>query len=158
MSVGEYGSAVGGFLRVVPVVDLVVGLAIVWFTDRMWAESRLSPEEASADERALGATAILGQLNGTITAATILGAAIGTIGALGLSEVKEAGKDHLRLAFLWSLLSLSVAVWALGTVPSMVPKHNVAKSRTTALLAISALYLFLASGVRFGLMLWGLLG
>ena len=140
------------FLRAVPIVDVGLGVFVFVRTRCMWKDAGTS-EENSPQERQLGLSAIQGELTAIVTAGTILLIGSGAITTLG-TKLNEAARLHLLWAAVWTLMSLGVALWALATLPSQVSKHNLVKSKTTALLSVVALYLFFVAAVRMGFAFW----
>src|SRR5439155_9863517 len=128
----------------------------LWISHHFWSSAQPSVREGR-DERQLSATVILGQITGTITAATVVLAGIGVVATLGATQLPPPARTHLLWAALWILLSLIVAVWALGLLPSRVPNENLARSRETAMVVLTSLYLFVVSACRLGLALWHVL-
>ena len=71
------------FLRKTPTLDFLL-LFITWYIMyRSWRAAKYDPKEENADTRQAGASAITNQVNGTLTAASIILAAVGAVLVVG---------------------------------------------------------------------------
>ena len=145
------------WLRQWPVIDLLCWLCFMLLTASAWIENNPSSVEKDPQERSLGASTVLNQLIGTITASAIILGAIGAISAIGADKLSPAARVHFLMAGGATLFSLFSAVWALGSAPALVRSHNLAASRVVALKTAASLFFFLIAAVRLGFGLWHVL-
>jgi hypothetical protein len=103
----------------------------------------------SPDEKALGATVILAQLNAVITGASIILAAIGAFVALKEGSIGPPSDSHLLYATIWAVAALFFALWCSGMLPTLTIKVNFVRSPEVAIFCAMGLYFTLASGARF---------
>jgi hypothetical protein len=147
------------WLRVAPLVDLAAWGFVVGNTFRMWSQPSVVDGgiERDPQQRSIGAQAISGQLAGTITANTVVLAAVGALAAVGLQNLPRATAWHFLWAVAAALLGLSSAVWAFGTIPPRVRTRDVSRVRAVAVLTVASLAFFVIASVRLAIALWHLL-
>ena len=134
---------------ITPVIELVAAVSALVLYLVIWR--RDPSKEEPLGERELGANVIIGQLTGVITAGAVIFGLLGAFTVLALDKpiTSDAIKTHLYYAILWSSLSLVVAVYNLGVVPSYVTKYNVVRKKSISIVAMLSLTFFLFSVVRF---------
>lgn len=132
-----------------PIVD--GGLAVVWFliSASVWRSYQPPDTVDKVDERALGATVIMGQLNATITGASIILAGLGAFVALNSGKFSLSASCHLYYAALWTVLALFAGLWTMSLLPQLAPSTNFVRSPKIAILCSMGLFFCLAAGVRF---------
>ncbi|WP_442579599.1 hypothetical protein ACSBOB_29600 [Mesorhizobium sp. ASY16-5R] len=131
-----------------PIVETAV--AFVWLGS-VWYAWRGVPTPTvpdAAEERNLGATVILAQLNGVITGCSIIIAGVGAFIALNTSGLGAAA-PHVEWASIWAVLALGAALYALATLPTRTPTINFVRSKEVAILSATALLFALYAGARF---------
>jgi hypothetical protein len=144
------------FLSHWPLIDVPLGLWWIWSTAKTWKDSTKPPKSKekgfdinSAEERGLGATVILGQLNAVITGVSIILAGIGAFIALGKTEIQDPANYHLLFATCWAVIAMAAALYTHGTLPHRTPDSNFVNVKSVAILCSAALFFSLAAGVRF---------
>jgi hypothetical protein len=135
-------------LSALPIVDLVFAVVYFWSVHQAWSEYTPSTKEIPVDERALGATVIMGQLSSVITGASIIIAGIAAFAALGQDAQSFPQKYHLFYAATWAVLGLSIALYTTGTLPTRAPNQNFVTSKGIAYLCSASLFFSLLAGVR----------
>jgi hypothetical protein len=111
--------------------------------------AQIAPIKDSPDERSLGATVIMGQLNAVITGVSIVLAGIGAFIALGKTQIVDPANFHLLYATVWAVVALGTALLTHGMLPVRTPDTNFVKDKSVAVLSSASLFFALAAGVRF---------
>ncbi|GEC42169.1 hypothetical protein CN221_37565 [Sinorhizobium meliloti] len=145
------------FLTRWPVVDAIVGafwFRSVWAT---WRGCQPPGTRDDVDERNLGASVILAQLNGAITSASIIVAGVGAFVALTPTALDPYTLAFLRLAAAFSVAALGSAVYALATLPTRAPSVNLVRSKEVAILSTVPLIFVTFAGIRFMCAIWAFL-
>lgn len=132
-----------------PFVEIVAALLWAWIIHQQWRGYQPPPGIECVAERALGASVIVGQLNGTVSGASIIIAGIGIFVGLGDGDIGPPASHHLAYAALWAVLALAVALYTMGVLPTKVPSQNVVRSSSVAIACALALFFSVAAGVRF---------
>ncbi|WP_119392714.1 hypothetical protein [Taklimakanibacter lacteus] len=140
-----------------PVGDLIALIAWLFFVVKAWRGWTHDTSADSLDERNLGATVILGQLNSVITGSSIIIAGIAAFVAIEEQEIGKPESYHLVYATAWAVSALAVALYTNGILPSYTPKRNFVQVKGIAVLCSVALFLSLAAGVRFLFAVWSIL-
>jgi hypothetical protein len=138
-----------GTITVWPVIEALLG--IFWVGSVLWAwRGQISPPlDEKVDERTLGATVILGQLNGIITGTSIIMAGLAAFIALSFGE-RTTVAPHIKLTAIYAVLALSLALYTMAILPTRTLRVNFVRSKDVALFCSTALYLVLIAAVRFG--------
>jgi hypothetical protein len=136
------------WLSFLPIIDLLA--AAYWFRTVMkeWKDVDPRLEEKDVNERSLGATVIMGQLNAVITGSSIIIAGIAAFVALGKTGIVYPQNFHLFYASVWAVFALVLAQYAMGTLPTRTRKQNFVSSSGVALLCAMALFFSLFAGIR----------
>ena len=131
-----------------PIIEAAVGA--FWIGSVLWAWSfTVSPPlDEPIQERGLGATVILGQLNGIVTGTSIIIAGLGAFVALSSGD-RATVAPHIKLAFVFSVLALFLALYTMATLPTRTPRINFVRSKEVAVLCATSLYLVLVAAIRF---------
>lgn len=131
-----------------PIIEVIVG--VFWFGSVLSSWSAIpNADKEDVAERSLGATVILAQLGGIVTGTSIIIAGLGAFVALATDVPGVAG--HLRLAAVFAVLALAVALYTLAALPTRTPSINFVRSKPLALLCAMSLYFVLVAAIRFGL-------
>lgn len=145
------------FLAKWPILDLVLG----WFWIRSvwaaWKDYQPPSEKDTVDERTLGATVILAQLNGAITSASIIVAGVGAFVALTPEKLDTFALVFLRLAAAFAVVALGSAVYAMATLPTRAPSTNFVRSKEIAIFSTVPLICVTFAGIRFVFAIWAYL-
>jgi hypothetical protein len=132
-----------------PFIDLIlaaVWIFLVWLPWRHDSASKVI--EDKTDERLLGATVILAQLNGIITGTSIIIVGIGAFAVL-VKEHSGPQSYHTLYAAIWAVVALGTALYTMSTLPTRAPTQNFVRAKWVAILTAMALFFSLAAGVRF---------
>ncbi|AYG66893.1 MULTISPECIES: hypothetical protein [unclassified Rhizobium] len=145
------------FLAKWPVLDAILG--ILWFRSVLAAWSGYTPpgEKDNEDERNLGATVILAQLNGALTTASIIVAGVGAFVALTPEKLEMFTVAHLRTAAVFAVIALCSTAYTMAILPSRTPNTNFVRSKEVALLSTIPLIGVTFAGVRFACAIWAYL-
>lgn len=98
---------------------LDIGIAAIWLLISIWHWIGHQPDSSvePPEERALGASVILGQLGAVITGASIILAGIGAFVALSNNLGDILAKNHIFYAALWAVVALGLAIFTIGVLP-----------------------------------------
>lgn len=142
------------FLAKWPILDVL--LAFLWIRSvwTAWKNYQPPTQKDAVDERNLGATVILAQLNGALTSASIIVAGVGAFVALTPGNLDEIALAHLRLAAAFAVLALWSAVYTMATLPTRAPNTNFVRSKEVALLSTIPLIFVTLAGIRFVFAIW----
>jgi hypothetical protein len=146
-------ASVRSFLAVWPAVEIIGGIFWVGSVLAAWRSQPRPPTNETVEERELGATVILGQLNGIVTGTSIIIAGLGAFVALSSGD-RALVTPHVRYAAIYSALALFVALYTMSTLPTRAPRINFVRDRAVAVLCASALYLVLVAAARFAVGMW----
>ncbi|MER8793981.1 hypothetical protein NKH75_07200 [Mesorhizobium sp. M0984] len=140
-----------------PVLD--IGVLLIWllWLNWHWIGYKIDGTKEDAEERALGAAVIMGQLSSIITGSSVILAGIGAFVALATAPIAESAKYHVFYAACWAVAALVVAIYTMGILPAHALKTNFVRLRGIAFLCSMSLFCCLAAGVRFLLAVWGIL-
>lgn len=133
-----------------PIIEGLLGF--FWLGSVVWAwRAQISPPlDEDVDERALGATVILGQLNGIVTGTSIIMAGLAAFIALSSGD-RTCVAPHIRLTAIFAVLALSLALYTMAILPTRTLRVNFVRSRDVAIFCSTALYLVLIATARFGI-------
>lgn len=149
-----FSAGIAPFLATWPIVDVALGM--LWFRS-VWVawKGYERPKEADdVNERTLGATFILAQLNGALTTASIIIAGVGAFVALTPKSFNPYAIASLRLAAVFAVISLGSAVYTMATLPARSPHTNVVRDKAVALLSTIPLIFVTFAGIRFMFAIW----
>lgn len=130
---------------------LDIGIAAIWLLISCWhwIGYKASNVAESTEERALGASVILGQLSAVITGSSVILAGIGAFVALSDNHGDAVSKNHIFYAALWAVVALGLAIFTIGILPAHAAKTNFIRLRGIALLCSMSLFFCLAAAARF---------
>lgn len=140
-----------------PWLDLCIGVLWLLISLWHWIGYQQSTEPENVEERALGASVIMGQLGAVITGSSIILAGIGAFVALSQNPINAAGKNHIYFAALWAVIALGLAILTMGILPRHAPTTNFVRLRGIAVCCSMTLYFCMAAGARFVLAVGALL-
>jgi hypothetical protein len=140
-----------------PYFDLGVGLIWLLISQLTWIGYVPKQESDHTDERALGASVIMGQLSAIITGSSVILAGIGAFVALETEDIVSPQNYHLTYAASWAVVSMGLALFTMGALPTNAPKHNFVRLRGIAILCSMGLFFTLAAGARFLFAVWSIL-
>jgi hypothetical protein len=140
-----------------PILDLVLGWVWIRSVWKAWKHYQPPCEKDTVEERNLGATVILAQLNGAITSASIIVAGVGAFVALTPERLDTFALAFLRLAAAFAVVALGSAVYAMAALPTRAPSTNVVRSREIAILSTVPLIFVTFAGIRFVFAIWAYL-
>lgn len=130
-----------------PVIDLALAFAWLISVWLPWRGIQKQPPDDVA-ERALGATVILGQLNGIVTGTSIIIVGVGAFAVL-VKDVNGAQAYDALYAALWAVIALGIALYTMSTLPTRAGSENFVKAKGVAIFSAMSLFFSLAAGVRF---------
>jgi hypothetical protein len=138
------------FLRQVPVLDAGFLLTSGLLMRNLWRRDNPNPIEDNEGKRQAGAVAITNQINGTLTAASIVLAAVGAVLAIGFPKnLMPAALSHLTWAAIEALFSVGIGVFTLGIIPSVVHRMDVTKRDSVQIACFLQLMFIIVSLIRF---------
>ncbi|AZN97183.1 hypothetical protein EJ066_07710 [Mesorhizobium sp. M9A.F.Ca.ET.002.03.1.2] len=128
-----------------------IGIAAIWLLISLnyWVGYKLENKLEAPDERALGASVIMGQLSSVITGSSVILAGIGAFVALENRPIDGPEKYHILYAAVWAVVALGLAIFTMGILPPHAPKTNFVRLRSIGILCSISLFFCLAAGVRF---------
>jgi hypothetical protein len=137
------------FFRKFPALDALF-LFIMWFLmSWMWHRAAHDPKEKDTEKRQAGAAAITNQINGTLTAASIVLAGVGAVLAVGYTKnFPGAALNHLTYAAIEALISIVIGVYTLGYIPSVLHIMDVTKKPAVQLACFLQLMMIIVSIIR----------
>lgn len=136
------------WFSVLPIIDTLFAGFYLWTLMKAWENVKPSLEKDDIDERSLGASVIMGQLNAVITGSSIIIAGIAAFVALGKSGIGSPQDYHLLYAAIWAVSALGLAQYTMGVLPHRTPKQSFVKSKDVAILSGMALFFSLLAGFR----------
>lgn len=163
MAIRDWAVTLGNWLVLYPVVD--VGLAILWTgeTVRAWREWTGVPEQhretaQGIEERRLGATVILGEIQYLVVGASVILAGVGAFAALAINQhANNLVKHSIVYAAAWAVCALLGGVYATSLLPHHTLKHNFVLIKELAIWIALALFMLVAAAARLLLAVWLLL-
>ncbi|WP_048646594.1 hypothetical protein [Nitratireductor soli] len=139
----------------IPIIEFVLFIAWWFVTAAQWRGLPVEgPDELSLDERQLGATVIISEMTGILTACSIIITGIAAFAAILGSQPPAETAPHLGWAALYAVVALFLALWVMSALPARVTRKNVLRSKSVATICAIALYLSLIAGVRFVFGIW----
>jgi hypothetical protein len=137
-------------LSTFPIIDFLAALLWFWSVNQAWRSKNTEGDvQENVNERALGASVIMGQLGAIITGASIIIVGIGAFVALGIDQIGCPENLHLLYAATWAVFALCMSQYTMATLPTLAPRVNFVRVQSVALLSAMGLFFGLASGVRF---------
>lgn len=148
-------SCILAFFRKVPIIDALIPF-ICWLQmQKAWHRAAHNPMEKNEGKRQAGATAVTNQINGSLTACSIVLAAIGAVLAIGYSNgLTKAALNHLTWAAIEAIISIGIGIYTLGYISSVIHKMDVTKKSSAQIACFLQLLFIFVSALRF---LFGLL-
>jgi len=143
-------NSIFSFFRETPALDALF-LLILWVLMHIsWRRAKLNSMEENEGKRQAGAAAITNQINGTLTAASIVLAAVGAVLAIGFPKnFLPAVLSHLTWAAIEALISIGIGVFTLGYIPSVVHSIDVTKKNSVQIACFLQLMFIIVSLMRF---------
>jgi len=139
-----------------PAIDAIVLLLAFLWMRLVWWKAAMNAEEKDAEVRSRGAAAITNQVNGMLTAASIVAAGIGAMFAIGLQNLPPTTRSVLVVAGSDALVSLVIGVWILGYITSVQHRLDVTRKAAVQLACWVEVALIALASVRFILALWSM--
>ena len=134
-------------IRNYPIIETIIVVVVVIIYYRAWSGVDLS--ETDAAKQSLGATVVIGQLNGIITSGSLTLALIGAISAalFGSADVSVKAPDiavkvHAFWAMILVFVSIIFALASYGVITTYLKDHNVALHRQIVILTAISLLVF----------------
>ncbi|WP_163266469.1 hypothetical protein [Chelativorans alearense] len=138
-----------------PVVELLLLAIWIAISIGFWrGRPSEGGNEPDANERQLGATVIISQMTGILTASSIIIAGTAAFAAILGTQPPANTAAHLRWAAAHAVAALVVAIWVMSALPTRVPTKNVLRSKWVAIFCAVSLFFALVAGVRFVLGIW----
>jgi hypothetical protein len=128
-------------VRNYPLIEAVIVIVLITLYYNVWRH--VDSREVDIGKRSLGATVVIGQLNGLITSGSLTLALIGAINAgLFASSTNFSVKHHAFLAMILVFLSIISSLFSYSLMNRYIIDHNVARQRTIVISTAISLGLF----------------
>jgi hypothetical protein len=141
------------FIRHYPIIEtaVVVGVGIFYF--KVWGQ--VDSREGDTAKRTLGATVVIGQLNGMITASSLTLALIGAINVALLGSANLSVKTNAFWAMIFVFLSIVFSLLTYASMTTYIREYNVALTRHIVILTAISLLVFAIGLMRLIFAVWG---
>lgn len=137
-----------------PILDILAIGLLVGRGAYLWSKSQLCEHMYSTD-RTLALTAISTEIQAGITGTSIILAAIGALGLRkNFKTLTDESIQHFRWALIFSISSLIVGVFNLGTLPTIINTKNVAQDPQTAITTTAQIWLMVFAAIRTACGIW----